>query len=96
MAERVAPGAFLFRLLDRPFSYIELVDPADCDAALIGNQPETPTAVQLSYQLFPEPIEKGVIRRARVRGLLLPRKDDVAVARDCYRQLLAAPPPLTT
>jgi hypothetical protein len=95
-AGRNAVGAFLFRLTEQETSYVEIVAPADFRGAVIHRHDETPESVQLSYELFPEPIEKGVIRRVRVRGMLLPREHDLDLAQACYWQLLAAPLPLTT
>ena len=46
--------------------------------------------------LFEERLEKGVIRRARARGLLcLDARDGEAVAGECYRRLLASESPLS-
>ena len=93
---RSAAGAFLFRLTEQEISYVEIVAPADFCGAALYRHDQTPESVQLSYELFPEPIEKGVIRRVRVRGMLLPREHDLDLAQACYSQLLAAPLPLTT
>lgn len=40
-------------------------------------------------------LEKGVILRARVRGIWLPRNRDTQVAAECYNDFAAAEPPLS-
>jgi hypothetical protein len=58
-------------------SYLELVHPTDFAGVQIAS---ADGLVTLRWRLFPEPLEKGVIRRGRVRGYVLPRKDDEAAA----------------
>jgi hypothetical protein len=53
-------------------------------------------AVMLRHRLFLSDLEKGVILRARVRGLLLPRQGDQPAAAEAYTEFAASPPPLTT
>jgi hypothetical protein len=48
------------------------------------------------WELFSEFLEKGVIRRARVQSVFLPREDDVHLAAKCCRMLASRPLPLTT
>ncbi len=83
------PGVFLFRPPAAEFTYAEIIFPTDfCGATASGGV--------LRYQLFPDSLEKGVIRRARLQGVWLPREDDEALAMACHERLLAAAPPLTT
>jgi len=89
-------GLFLFRLPGNRFSYAQMVHPTD----FLGADLVAPTggtgATRLNCHLFRERLEKGVIRRARVRAVFLPREDDQPAALRCYNDLLAASPRLTT
>jgi hypothetical protein len=65
--------------------------------AAVSPAPESGArSLRLVHHLFPESLEKGVIRRGRVRGWFLPREGDADAAAERYRQWLAEPPPLTT
>ncbi len=90
-------NVFLFQLPQSHVSYAEMVYPADFQAAEICaiESPEGPL-IELSYQLRCEHLEKGVIRRARLRGIFVPSDNDQALALECYRELVTASPPLTT
>ena len=87
-----ATGLFLFRLNDE-VSYAEMVFPSDFLGASVKKDNG---AWQLTYRMFPEDLEKGVIRRGRIRALLMPTKDDIDTATKAYEALSAADPPLTT
>jgi len=50
----------------------------------------------LTHRLFERSLEKGVILKARVRGVLLDRARDGVSAIEWYRNLLQSEPPLTT
>jgi hypothetical protein len=68
-----APRAVLFRLPGGQASYLEMVHPSDFAGVMVQKS-------LVRWHLFPEHLEKGVIRRARVRGMLLAREgDEVAV-----------------
>jgi hypothetical protein len=58
-------------------SYLELVHPTDFAGVQTAS---TDGLVMLRWRLFPERLEKGVIRRGRVRGYVLPRNNDETVA----------------
>jgi hypothetical protein len=90
-------GVFLFQLPQAGIRYAEMVYPADFQTAEICaiESPEGPL-IQLTYPLRCEHLEKGVIRRARLRGIFLPADNDQALALECYRELVTASPPLTT
>ena len=62
---------------------------------LLG-RPEDVGTLRVSHQLFSERLEKGVILRARLRGVFLPRQRDTRVAAACYTAFAAAEPPLAT
>ena len=86
-------GFFLFRLHGCDASYAEMVLPADFQG---GRVQQTPACARLTYELFPESLEKGVIRRGRIRSLFLPRQRDAETAWDVFENLCADKPPLTT
>lgn len=88
-----SPGVFLFRPR-RQWSYLEMVYPSDFARAQIVAQ--SPPAWRLTSSLFPESLEKGVIRRGRIRGIFLPREEDETIALAAYREFVASPLPLTT
>jgi hypothetical protein len=50
----------------------------------------------LRHRLFLDELEKGVILRGRVRGLLLERERDRSATAEAYTQFAGSPPPLTT
>jgi hypothetical protein len=41
-------------------------------------------------------LEKGVIRRARLQSLFVPRENDVQLVAECCRAIESRPLPLTT
>lgn len=85
---------FIYRCEELGFTYAEMVHPADfvsAEAAL-GNERRACVA----YQLFPDHLEKGVIRRGRICGWFLPVENDLAVATQLARQFVEEPLPLTT
>lgn len=90
------PGCVLLRLRHEQFSYLEMVHPADFHGDRIAGEPGPGRLVRTSHRLFPDPLEKGVLLRARVRGVFLPRDADLAVAADSYRALASSEPPLGT
>lgn len=88
------PCCLIFRQQDADMSYVEMVHPADfCRGELIGGAGRD-RQVQVRHHLFPQSLEKGVILRARVRGLFCPRDADEAIATEAYRSFAAAAPPL--
>ncbi len=101
---RLPPGAdgacLVFRLhsdgQDRAdLAYIEMVHPADFSLCRLSRRGDN-TVVE--HELFAEKsLEKGVIMRSRVRGLLLRRAEGLEwIAKQAYERFVAAPLPLTT
>lgn len=89
---------FLFRLPEKEITYAEMVYPADfLTASLqeIGESDAEGPLVTMSYRLFQESLEKGVIRSVRAQGWLLPRQGDTDRAALLYRALATSEPPLT-
>ncbi len=88
---------FVFRLTDS-LSYAEMVHPGDFVSATLerttSSSSETPR-LKLTWRLFPERLEKGVIRRCRIAGWFLPREGDQQQAADLFRRMVEEPLPLT-
>jgi hypothetical protein len=90
-------SVFVFRPLARDFSYVQMVHPSDFHRTTLSfERQEKRGRIRIVHDLFPDPLEKGVIRRGRVRGWFVDRADDLRAAVECYRQWLDEPPPLTT
>lgn len=88
-------GLVLYRFGKVSGGYIEMVHPADFRTMEFGPGPH-PGLVRSRFELFEERLEKGVIRRARARGLLCRDSDDgEAIATECYRRLLVSESPLS-
>ena len=85
-------GFSLFRLA-KGTSYAEMVFPSDFLGARVQNHQGKS---QLTYRMFPEFLEKGVIRRGRIRSFFMPTDGDVEWAIGAYKRLREADPPLTT
>jgi len=84
---------FVFRNQRLGLSYAQFVHPTDFVAAEIRAEPSRPRLVVAT--LFPESLEKGVIRRGRISGWLLPPENDLAAAAQLARQFVDEPLPLT-
>ena len=88
---------YLFRLPGMKYSYAEMVHPAgahesEWDGWLAGGD----FRMQLRHQLFADRLEKGVILRTRVLGLIVDRLDDKAATARHYAAFLSEELPLTT
>lgn len=90
------PCLFVFRFPDLPFSYAEMTHPADFQGAALVPSVENPATVETRHRLFAERLEKGVILRGRVRGVVVDRARDLQTAAACYTAFAAADPPLGT
>jgi hypothetical protein len=87
------PACWLFRLTVEETTYVEMVHPHDFVYSMLKES--APGEIEHSTQLFSGSLEKGVILRSRLRGVLVPRTGDVAAAVACYREFAASEPPLT-
>jgi|GEM_PF-865281 len=88
---------FLFRVSDT-ISYAEMVHPGDFVSVELEALPvagDDEQQLKLTWRLFPERLEKGVIRRCRIAGWFLPREGDQQVSADIFRRMLFEPLPLT-
>jgi hypothetical protein len=91
------PPCHLFRPAATNFSYVEIVVPTEGQVSQCESVPEgNGFRFRLARRLFAERLEKGVILRTRVIGLLVDRRGDLAAAWRQYQAILAAAPPLTT
>lgn len=90
------PHCYLFRLPGRAYSYAEMVHPGDQrETHWDGRSHGTDYRLELHHELFARGLEKGVILRARVLGVLLDREDDKAAAIAHWASFLREEPPLT-
>jgi hypothetical protein len=85
---------FVFRMPDVGLSFAQVVHPTDYVAADVGIDSEPPYSLVMT--LFPERLEKGVIRRGRVCGFFLPIKNDLEVGVELAKRFVNEPLPLTT
>ncbi len=90
-----AARCVLARLPGTDGCYLEMLHPtAFADSRV---EPHGAGANGLRHRLFcPADLEKGVILRARLRAIWLPRAGDSEAAAGYYRSFLASPTPLTT
>jgi len=86
-------GPHLFRFAHTDISYLEMVHPSD-DRGVTIEALDGHLATR--YPVLTERLEKGVIRRSRVRGMFLPIEDDTLRAWELYQRFGNSPPPLTT
>jgi hypothetical protein len=84
---------FVFRRHDGAFSYAEMVHPSDFVAAEATPDRNQPLFVKST--LFPERLEKGVIRRARICGWFMPAENDLETAVELAKRFVDEPLPLT-
>jgi hypothetical protein len=85
----------LFRPNRASWSYLEMLYPGDFTEVQVRSAADSDTA-QSCWTLFAEDLEKGVIRRARLRGVFLPRENDEGVAEQLWNDFLQSELPLTT
>ena len=84
----------LQRLVGVPVSYAEIMPASDFRELTVRYISDG--ACQTSWNLFADFLEKGVIRRARVQSVFVPRKDDIAIAEALCRSIDRQRLPLTT
>lgn len=94
--EVTAPTIILFRPAESDWSYTEMVDPPDFRRWRWEPLSDEPGWNQWAWSLFAERLEKGVIRRGRLRAAWLPREGDTEQVRREFADFLNAPLPLTT
>jgi len=87
-------ACILWRLPGGQLSYAEIVPANDFRSLSVTHDESGLTCVH--WDLFAEFLEKGVIRRARIESLLLPRENDIELATFYCQSLDRRPLPLTT
>lgn len=88
------PACLLFRLPEARVSYVEMVPASDFQTLHL--LPQSDGRILLRYGLFGRFLEKGVILRARRRGVFVPRTNDTEAAARCQEAFAQSEPPLTT
>jgi hypothetical protein len=89
--------AFLFALAESPWAYAEMIHPADrLWTHVAARETSALRTAGTGYLIFGMPMEKGVLLRARLRVLLLPRSDAQEIALRSREQFERAELPLTT
>lgn len=96
-ADLRAVRCYMLRLAEAPYTYIEMIHSADLgETDLDVSRATEPHQATLRHSLFGDQLEKGVILRARVLGVLVDRAgDDNAAAAHCAA-FAASHLPLTT
>jgi hypothetical protein len=90
--DSVTPGILIYRPTGSQLSYAEFCHPHDGIALTTKTDAGITSA---RFRLFGHDLEKGVILRGRLRGILVPRAVDVAAARAAYSRFLTETPNLT-
>ena len=93
-----ASGCIVFRLASANLSYVEIVHPSDFRETTVEAVPELHVddpATLCRHRLFRRRLEKGVILRGRILGVLMPQDDDLRLARQFYKSFAASEPVLT-
>lgn len=85
--------SLLLRPIHESWSYAEATHPEDRGESQIDRSQDDMISIQ--RQLGGRFLEKGVIRRLRVRGVFLPRENDLELAAHYLASLTTEQPPLT-
>ena len=93
-ADGTPASSWLCRLPTVGLTYGEMAHPADVAREELVTA-DTGTT-EIAHHLFSQPLEKGVILRARARGVFVSLDDDVRAIEAACDRFLAAPLPLTT
>lgn len=94
MTQADATGCVLFRPAEADWSLVEMVHPLDFEHDELSHDPEHPDHTRLSHRLFTQPLEKGVLLRARLRAIIIDRADDLETAALRYAEFTNEPPVL--
>jgi hypothetical protein len=90
------PAMLLYRPAEADWSFVEMIHPSDFAGAMLAQLPQEAGGFCSSYRLFDERLEKGVIRRGRLQGLLVARDRDQETAWPGYQRFAGSEIPLTT
>ncbi|HZW32111.1 MAG TPA: hypothetical protein VFF52_15470 [Isosphaeraceae bacterium] len=96
--EMIGPRILSAPGFDADTYYVEMVQPHDCARRILDQLPGGPAPnrpnVSTRYGLFGHDLEKGVVLRARLRGLWIRSQTPVATALALFEEFLREPPPL--
>jgi hypothetical protein len=81
-----------YRPAGQRWSYVEMSHPDDCARVLARRAGRR---IEWGFGLFGLDIEKGVILRGRVRGVIVPRREDLRRAARLLRRFITEPPHLS-
>jgi len=84
----------VLRPTDAGWSYVEMSLAGDHGGVKFSNP--SPVQIAIERDLAGSFLEKGVIRRLRLRGALVPREGDLQIAGQLLSEFAAETPPLTT
>ena len=87
-------AGIVYRSQRAAWSYVEMTEPADNARTTLNCSAEQ--EVTLRREFGGEFLEKGVIRRMRIRGVFLSREGDLEVAGKLFENFCKESPPLTT
>jgi len=93
---QVGMNCVLLRMANDQWSYAECVSTADFHEVWVSPPNDQTRVAKVEWQLFNDFLEKGVIRRAQVHMMLLPRENDVQIVAERCRAIKEKPLPLTT
>lgn len=88
-------GANLFRLSSGELSYVEMADGADIERIRTTRLDGAEDGFDNKTEFRLGRLEKGVIRRCRIRGYWVPRVGDELAAKSLWNEFQASPLPLT-
>lgn len=91
---RASAYGILWRLNGGQLGYAEIMPTSDFRQLAVERL--STGEFQSRWELFAEFLEKGVIRRARLQSLFVPRENDVQLVAECCRAIESQPLPLTT
>jgi hypothetical protein len=83
----------LWRLPGGELSYAEIVPASDFRRLRVERFDHS---IGAQWEMFSEFLEKGVIRRARLQAMFVPRADDVQIVAESCQSIALRPLPLTT
>ena len=90
------PSCLVFQPPGAELSYAEMVHPADFWRDELTGSVDGQPGLRVRHHLFAGRLEKGVILRARLRGMFVPRRHDLRVVAGCYAAFTKAELPLGT
>jgi len=89
-------GCLLFRIGDSDLTYAEMVHPLDFQCDELHGSTDLDSIATVQHRLFQDKLEKGVLLRARVRGVFVDRLNDEKTVADCYSEFVNDKLPLAT